>query len=118
MDIKVQNSNKIDSKINLSSSFKMMRDFRNDTRGHGVYTFEITEELNLSLIEIIQCWFYKLDKYGFLEENYNNLVQLGWILKYKKKTYYFYSYSKKANQLEYFCFLDGTVLCMPYDSIS
>lgn len=118
MDIKVQNSNKIDSKFNLSSSFKMMRDFRNDTRGHGVYTFEITEELNLSLIEIIQCWFYKLYKYGFLEEDYNNLVQLGWILKYKKKAYYFYSYNKKANQLEYFCFLDGTVLYMPYDSIS
>lgn len=109
--------NKEDNKIKLSYSFEIMRIFRNNTRGHGVYTFEITDELNLSLVEIIKCWYQKLNKYGFLEEDYINLEQLGWILKYKDKTYYFYSYNRETNLLDYHCFFDGTVISMPHDFV-
>ena len=117
MNIENQNLNKPKKEIKLSSSFEIMRDFRNSTRGHGIYTYEITDELNLFLIEIMECWFHKLNKNGFLDENYANLEQLGWVLKYRENTYYFYSYNERTNELEYHCFLNGTALYMPYDFI-
>lgn len=101
--------------IGLSTSFEEIRDFRNSTRGHGVYTFKITDELNLCLMKIVTLWFHILKRNGFLEDDYTNLLHLGWILEYKNKTYFFYSYNKETNELIYHCFLDGTILSLPYD---
>lgn len=103
------------SDFDLSSSFDVMNIFRNYTRGHGVYTFEISDELILSLMDIAKFWFLKLDETGFLQDDYSNLEQLGWIFEYQNMSYFFYSYKRDTKELEYHCFLDGSVLFLPYD---
>lgn len=64
---------------------------RNYTRGHGVFTFEISQEMNLALIEILVFLINQLIDNHLLDEDYSNLEKLGWVIYSGDIPYFLYS---------------------------
>ena len=61
---------------------------RNYTRGHGVYTFKITEGLNENVLYILLYLMNRLIESKLLGGNFDNLSMNGWVL-YKGEDVYF-----------------------------
>ncbi len=87
---------------------------RNYTRGHGVFTFEISQEINLALIEILVFLINQLIDNHLLGEDYYNLEKMGWVIYSGDVPYFLYS----INIFQEYCyesFQKGNTLTLPID---
>lgn len=87
---------------------------RNYTRGHGVFTFEISQEMNLALIEILVFLINQLIGNHLLDEDYSNLEKLGWVIYSGDIPYFLYS----INTFQEYCyesFQKGNTITLPID---
>ena len=86
---------------------------RDYTRGHGVYTFEVSQDINIALIKILVFLINCLIEYSNLNDSLNNLEVLGW-LKYIGDIPY-YLYSVDDYDYEYKSFQKGSDITLPLD---
>lgn len=91
------------------------KELRNYTRGHGVFTFEITKELNISLIKILIFIINKLIECLDMADNLDNLEKNGWVLYSGDIPYYLYSIDKINKKYKYESFQKGNTISLPLD---
>lgn len=103
------------SKYSINELLHALRELRNYTRGHGVFTFEISQEINLALIEILVFLINQLIESNLLEESYDNLDDLGWIIYIGDTPYFLYSYDNKYQECRYDSFQKGNSVTLPAD---
>jgi hypothetical protein len=89
--------------------------FRDYTRGHGVFTFEISQTMNIGLIKVLVFLINRLIDYLGSVENIGNLEKNGWIIYSKNVPYYLYSIDKKFSELKYESFQMGNSISLPLD---
>lgn len=90
-------------------------ELRNYTRGHGVFTFEITQDMNGKLIEIIVFLMNCLIKCQSLENSMDNLEKLGWVIHLGDIPYYLYSIDKQYKEFKYESFQMSKSIALPLD---
>lgn len=88
---------------------------RNYTRGHGVYTFKITESLNENVLYILLYLMNRLIESKLLGGNFDNLSMNGWVLYKGEDVYFCYSKDEGEEEYEYCCFSLGETLRFPVD---
>lgn len=96
----------------LLDAANKLRDY---TRGHGVFTFEISQEMNLNLTEILVFLINCLIDCQMLEENLENLEELGWVIYSGDIPYYLYSVDNKYKEFRYESFQEGNSIALPLD---
>lgn len=97
----------------LKEIFEILNTLRNYTRGHGVYTFEITQKLNLQLIAIVVFLINRLLELKKLDKSLDNLEDHGWVVYIGDIPYFLYS----SENLEYVfnSFQKGNSVTLPMD---
>lgn len=103
------------SKYTISELLHALRELRNYTRGHGVFTFEISQEINLALVEILVYLINQLIESKLLKENFDNLEELGWLVFIGDAPYFLYSYDNKYQECRYDSFQNGNSITLPAD---
>lgn len=88
---------------------------RDYTRGHGVFTFEISQEINIGLIKILAFLLSRLMDYLYTTDNMDNLEKLGWVIYIGDIPYYLYSFDERFNELKYESFQKGNSIALPMD---
>lgn len=103
------------SKYTINEFLHALRELRNYTRGHGVFTFEISQEINLALVEILVFLINQLIESKLLEENFDNLEELGWLVLVGDTPYFLYSYDSKYQECRFDSFQNGNSITLPAD---
>lgn len=103
------------SKYTINELLHALRDLRNYTRGHGVFTFEISQEINLALVEILVYLINQLIDSKLLEESFDNLEELGWLVFVGDVPYFLYSYDNEYHECRFDSFQNGNSLTLPAD---
>ena len=103
------------SKYTINELLHALRDLRNYTRGHGVFTFEISQEINLALVEILVYLINQLIDSKLLEENFDNLEELGWLVFVGDVPYFLYSYDNEYHECRFDSFQNGNSITLPAD---
>lgn len=116
-EILLEVSNKEGEKriCSIDTLFEKLVRIRNYTRGHGVYTFEITTNLNLLLLEIMVYLTNYIIKSNFLEMNFENLRTNSWIISDEVRVYFMYSLN--GSNFIYQSFAGDITLAIPDDFI-
>ena len=96
----------------LLDATNKLRDY---TRGHGVFTFEISQEINIGLIKIIAFLLNRLMDYLCTTDNLDNLEKLGWVIYMGDIPYYLYSFDERFKELKYESFQKGSSIALPMD---
>lgn len=103
-------------KYSLQKLLKAVNELRNYTRGHGVFTLEISYEINQKLVEICVFLIDHVTKYIKSANNMDNLSKLRWIISLKNINYYLYSSDKSNNTLVYKAFQSSETLLIDIDN--
>lgn len=103
------------SKYTINELLHALRELRNYTRGHGVFTFEISQEINLALVEILVYLISQLIESKLLEESFDNLEELGWLVYVGDVPYFLYSYDNKYHECRFDSFQNGNSITLPAD---
>ena len=88
---------------------------RDYTRGHGVFTFEISQTLNLELLDILVYLLNRLIDSGALAGGLENLEALGWLIRKGGVPYFLYSVDRSFQQYHYESFRKGSSVILPMD---
>lgn len=88
---------------------------RNYTRGHGVFTFEISDEINLDLLEILVFLLNQLIVNDQLAGDFSNLEKLGWLVYVGDIPYFLYSYNKTYDEYCFNSFRNSSSIMLPAD---
>jgi len=96
----------------LLRAVKHLRDY---TRGHGVFTFEISHTINLGLLEILVFLINRLIEAGLLDDDFQNLEELGWIVYVGEDPYFLYDYDSKYRECRFDSWRNGNSLALPSD---
>ena len=88
---------------------------RNYTRGHGVFTFEISDEINLDLLEILVFLINQLIVNDQLAGDFANLEKLGWLVYAGDTPYFLYSYNKTYDEYCFNSFRNSSSIMLPAD---
>ena len=88
------------------------------TRGHGVFTFEINEEINIALLQILVILINNLLHFDVMPIDQTAMEHLGWVLYYEDTPYFCYSYSEdrkhnQAGEYLYNSFSKGNSISIP-----
>lgn len=89
---------------------------RDYTRGHGVFTFEINPQVNLSILEILVYLTNHLVHFDMLNLDQELMKEKGWIIFQKETPYFCYSFDRvnKSNwEYVYNSFSCGTSILIP-----
>lgn len=103
-------------KYSLQKLLKAINELRNYTRGHGVFTLEISYEINQKLVEICVFLINHVTKYIKSANNMDNLSKLRWMISLKNINYYLYSSDKSNNTLVYKAFQSSETLLIDIDN--
>lgn len=103
-------------KYSLQKLLKAVNELRNYTRGHGVFTLEISYEINQKLVEICVFLINHVTKYIKYANNMDNLLKLRWMISLKNINYYLYSSDKSNNTLVYKAFQSSETLLIDIDN--
>ncbi len=90
---------------------------RDCTRGHGVFTFDISQTINLKLLSVLTFLINELIDNHMLDNDFANLESLGWLV-YSGDTPYFLYSLNKSDEIEEFIFNSfqgGSSLALPID---
>ena len=99
----------------LDLLFDKLRALRNYTRGHGVFTFEITREINLKLAEILVFLINRLIDSGLLNHSFQNLTELGWVIYAGETPWFLYCCDPRSRECRFDSFGSGSSLILPED---
>lgn len=88
---------------------------RNYTRGHGVFTFDISQGINIGLIRILVFLINRLIEYLNTAGNIGNLEKLGWVIYSGDNPYYLYYIDSKFKEYRYESFEKGNSISLPLD---
>lgn len=88
---------------------------RDYTRGHGVFTFDISQSINISLIKILVFLVNRLIDYLGSAEDLENLEKIGWVIYSGDVPYYLYSVDKKFKEFKYESLQMGNSISLPLD---
>lgn len=91
---------------------RMVR-IRNYTRGHGVYTFEVSGDINTALVTILVYLVSELVNSGLLKTDMHNLENNGWLAVSGGDRYFCYTVETCHREVEYYCFQKGITLRIP-----
>lgn len=97
----------------LLEACNYLRDY---TRGHGVFTFEISQEINLLLLKLLVEITESLITFQEKIHMKDNLEELGWILYSGDTPYFLYSIDKNNGESIYESFRRGNSLSMPIET--
>lgn len=96
----------------LLDAANALRDY---TRGHGVFTFEISQEINLALLEVVIFLLNRLiDAITIMTDGGKNLLTLGWIKEEKNRPFFLYSCNPRVHEDIFQSFRDGSSLMFSY----
>lgn len=98
---------------NLLEACNYLRDY---TRGHGVFTFEISQEINLLLLKLLVAITNSLIVFQGKTSMKDNLEELGWVLYSGDTPYFLYSIDKNNGESIYESFRRGNSLSMPIET--
>lgn len=96
----------------LLAAANRLRDY---TRGHGVFTFEISSDINLALIKMLVFLINQLIDRHLLDRSCSNLDGLGWVIYSGDDPYFLYSSDNDNAELRFDSFKNGNSLTMPVD---
>lgn len=99
----------------LDTLFNKLRELRNYTRGHGVFSFEITPEFNLKLAVILVFLINRLIDSTLLEQSFQKLEKLGWVVFAGETPYFLYCYDSRNRECRFDSFRTGSSLTLPED---
>lgn len=94
----------------LLEASNLLRDY---TRGHGVFTFEISQELNLSVLGLLTYLLNAFLTLRMADGPYENLEALGWIVTRDGSNYFLYSYNKEFHEFIYNSFRYKNSILLP-----
>lgn len=97
----------------LLEACNYLRDY---TRGHGVFTFEISQEINLLLLKLLVAILKSLIMFQGKTSMKDNLEDLGWVLYSGDTPYFLYSIDKNNGESIYESFRRGNSLSMPLET--
>lgn len=97
----------------LLEACNCLRDY---TRGHGVFTFEISQEINLLLLRLLVEITESLITFQEKIHMKDNLEELGWIQYFGDTPYFLYSIDKNNGESIYESFRRGNSLSMPIET--
>ena len=103
------------SKYTVGELIAASNRLRNYTRGHGVFTFEISDEINLDLLEILVFLINQLIVNDQLEGEFSNLEGLGWMVYVGDTPYFLYSYNKTYDEYCFNSFRNSSSIMLPAD---
>lgn len=103
------------SKYTVGELIAASNRLRNYTRGHGVFTFEISDEINLDLLEILVFLINQMIVNDQLEGDFSNLEELGWIVYVGDTPYFLYSYNKTYDEYCFNSFRNSSSIMLPAD---
>lgn len=101
------------SEYSVGELLRASKELRNYTRGHGVFTFEISDEINLNLIEILVFLINQLIVNGQLMGDFSNLEELGWMIYSGDTPYFLYSYNKTYREYCFNSFQNNSSIMLP-----
>lgn len=96
----------------LLEACNYLRDY---TRGHGVFTFEISQDINLRLLRLLVAITKSLIAFQGKISMRDNLEELGWVLYSGDTPYFLYSIDKNNGESIYESFRRGNSLSMPIE---
>ena len=99
----------------FGSLLQLMKTVRDYTRGHGVFTFEITDKINLELMRIIVSTINNLVHSNLLADSLDTLQDYGWIVIINSQTYYLYSYDPRYSEYDLNSYSQGITIKLPAD---
>lgn len=111
----IVNRNYLFKEFSLTELLKALNSLRDYTRGHGVFSFEISYEINLNLLEILVFLVNQMLECRLLDFEYRDLVELGWIVFWGDVPYFLYSYDDKNKELCFNSFKKGNSITLPID---
>lgn len=94
---------------------RAVRHLRDYTRGHGVFTFEISHTIDLGLLEILVFLINQLIETGLLDDDFSNLEELGWVVYVGDDPYFLYDYDSKYRECRFDSWRNGNSLTLPSD---
>lgn len=103
------------SEYSVDELLRASKELRNYTRGHGVFTFEISDEINLDLMEILVFLINQLIVNDQLTEDFSNLEELGWMIYSGDIPYFLYSYNKIYGEYCFNSFQNNSSIMLPED---
>lgn len=86
--------------VTIDTLLRELNRIRDYTRGHGVFTFEINDEINIAILQILVVLINNLLHFDVMPVDQTAMEHLGWVLYYEETPYFCYSYSedRKHNQ--------------------
>ena len=96
----------------LLEACNYLRDY---TRGHGVFTFEISQYINLNLLKILAALANSLIYFLRITDMKDNLESLGWVIYLGDIPYFLYSVGRRDSNVTYKSFRKGNSLSLPID---
>ncbi len=104
--------------VTIDTLLRELNRIRDYTRGHGVFTFEINDEINIAILQILVVLINNLLHFDVMPVDQTAMEHLGWVLYYEETPYFCYSYSedRKHNQLGeylYNSFSKGNSISIP-----
>ena len=113
----VTSSHYIFSEYSTQEMLNACNRLRDYTRGHGVFTFEISQEINIELIRVLVFIVNRLLIYLDSIDNLDNLDNMGWLIYSADDPYYLYYFDDKFKQYKYESFQTGKSISLPIDRI-
>lgn len=104
--------------LTIDTLLRELNRIRDYTRGHGVFTFEINEEINIAILKILVILINNLLHFDVLPIDQIAMEHLGWVLYYEDTPYFCYSYSEgqkhnQAGEYLYNSFSKGNSILIP-----
>jgi hypothetical protein len=96
----------------LLEACNYLRDY---TRGHGVFTFEISQEINIRLLNLFVALTKSLIEFQRRVDMKDNLETLEWVLYSGNIPYFLYSIDRSNGESIYESFRKGNSLSMPLE---
>lgn len=93
------------------------KELRNCTRGHGVFTFEISPELNLNILTLLVGFINFMIDNHWLDDDFINLEKNRWVIRYEGRPYFLYSHDPNSNEYHFDSFQAGNSLPVPDNSM-
>lgn len=103
------------SKRSIEELLRAANSLRDYTRGHGVFTFEISQEMNLALIAIVVFLLKQLLSEKLLSQIVTPLKKMGWIVYMGDTPYFLYSYDPRNAEYRFDSFRTGSSMTLPTD---
>lgn len=104
--------------VTIDTLLRELNRVRDYTRGHGVFTFEINEEINIAILQILVVLINNLLHFDVMPVDQTVMEHLGWVLYYEDTPYFCYSYSEdrkynQAGEYLYNSFSKGNSISIP-----